>query len=43
MAEQLGKNTATVSKWCTNTNQPDLNTLAQIAEILGVDKKTLLT
>lgn len=43
LAEQLGKNTATVSKWCTNTNQPDLNTLAQIAEILGVDKKTLLT
>lgn len=43
LAEQLGKNTATVSKWCTNTNQPDLNTLAQIAEILGVEKKTLLT
>ena len=43
LAEQLGKNTATVSKSCTNTNQPDLNTLAQIAEILGVDKKTLLT
>lgn len=43
LAEQLGKNTATVSKWCTNTNQPDLNTLAQIAEILGVDKKNLLT
>lgn len=43
LAEQLGKNTATISKWCTNTNQPDLNTLAQIAEILGVDKKTLLT
>lgn len=43
LAEQLGKNTATVSKWCTNTNQPDLNTIAQIAEILGVEKKTLLT
>lgn len=43
LAEQLGKNTATVSKWCTNTNQPDLQTLALIAEILGVDKKDLLT
>lgn len=43
LSEQLGKNTATVSKWCTNTNQPDLNTLAQIAELLGVDKKNLLT
>lgn len=43
LAEHLGKNTATVSKWCTNTNQPDLQTLALIAEILGVDKKDLLT
>lgn len=27
LAEQLGKNPATVSKWCTNTSQPDLHTL----------------
>lgn len=43
LAEQLGVNKATVSKWCTNTNQPDLQTLAKIADILGVDKKNLLT
>lgn len=28
LAEQLGKNPATVSKWCTNTSQPDLHTFA---------------
>lgn len=27
LAEQLSKDPATVSKWCTNTSQPDLNTL----------------
>jgi len=43
LALQLGKNTATVSKWCTNTNQPDLQTLAKIAEVLGVDKRDLLS
>lgn len=43
LAEQLGRNTATVSKWCTNTTQPDLYTLDQIATVLGVDKKVLLT
>lgn len=43
LAEQLGKSTCAVSKWCSNTNQPDLQTLAKIAEILGVDKKELLT
>lgn len=43
LAEQLGRNTATVSKWCTNTTQPDLYTLDQIATVLGVDKKILLT
>ena len=43
LAQQLGKNTATVSKWCTNTNQPDLQTLAKIASVLGVDKRDLLS
>jgi DNA-binding XRE family transcriptional regulator len=36
LAEQLGKDEATVSKWCTNTSQPSLETLFQIAECLGV-------
>lgn len=36
LAEQLGKDPATVSKWCTNTSQPQLETLISIADILGV-------
>ena len=36
LAEQLGKDPATVSKWCTNTSQPQLETLICIADILGV-------
>lgn len=42
LAEQLGKDPATVSKWCTNTSQPDLNTLSKIAELLEMDIKSLL-
>lgn len=42
LAEQLGKDTSTVSKWCTNSAQPDLNTLTRIAEVLHVDVKELL-
>ena len=43
LAEQLGKNSATVSKWCTNKAQPDLQTLDKIATLLGVEKRSLLT
>ena len=43
LAEQLGKNTATVSKWCTNTSQPDLYTLERVAEILDCAKRELIT
>lgn len=43
LAEQLDKNPTTVSKWCTNTIQPDLHTLNQIATLLEVDIRTLLT
>ena len=42
LAEQLGKDPATVSKWCTNTAQPGLETLLKIAEVLEVDVKDLL-
>lgn len=42
LAEQLGKDPATVSKWCTNTSQPGLGTLLQIAGVLDVDVKDLL-
>ena len=42
LAEKLGKNTATVSRWCTNEMQPSLETLVQISEILNVDVRELL-
>lgn len=42
LAEQLGKDPATISKWCTNSAQPGLETLYQIAESLEVDVKDLL-
>ena len=42
LAEELGKNPATVSKWCTNASQPSLETLVEIARSLNVDVKDLL-
>ena len=42
LAEQLGKDPATVSKWCTNTIQPSLDTLLRIAEILDVQIQELV-
>lgn len=43
LAEQLGRSNCTVSKWCSNAAQPDLHTLEQIALLLEVDKRDLLT
>lgn len=42
LAEQLGKDPATISKWCTNTAQPSLELLLQMAECLDVDIKDLV-
>lgn len=42
LAEQLGKDPATVSKWCTNTIQPSLDTLIRIAELLDVQIQELV-
>lgn len=42
LAEQLGKSTCTVSKWCSNATQPDLKTLDEISKLLKVDIKDLL-
>ena len=42
LAAELGKNPSTVSKWCTNVSQPDLQTLNNIAELLDIDVKTLI-
>ena len=43
LAEQLGKSSSTVSKWCSNTVQLDLYTLEKIAKLLDIDKRDLLT
>lgn len=42
LAEQLGRDQATVSKWCTNTYQPSLEMLVKIAEHLNVDVRDLI-
>lgn len=42
LAEQLGKDPATVSKWCTNSAQPGLETLREIAKLLDIDIKELI-
>ena len=42
LAEQVGKDPATISKWCTNTAQPSLEMLFQIAKVLTVEVKDLL-
>ena len=42
LAEQLHKDPATVSKWCTNNSQPGLETLFEIARVLDVDVKDLI-
>mgnify|MGYP002733612360 CR=1 FL=1 len=36
LAEQLGKDKTTISKWCTNSSQPDLKSLMKTAKLLGV-------
>jgi len=42
LAEKLGKNEATVSRWCTNESQPSLETLFAIAKALNVNVRELL-
>ena len=41
LAEQVGVNPTTVSKWCTNTSQPDMGTLARISKLLEVSVEEL--
>lgn len=43
LSEQLGVSTVIVSKWYTNMHQPDLQTLAKIADLLGCEKLKLIT
>lgn len=42
LAEQLGKDKTTISKWCTNASQPDLETLVKIAKLLNVSLTDLV-
>lgn len=42
LAEQLGKDQTTISKWCTNCNQPDVETLIKMAKLLEVDINEIL-
>lgn len=42
LADQLGKDPVTVSKWCTNTTQLDLQMLAKISELPNIDIRELL-
>ena len=42
LSEQMGVNPSTVSKWCTNTSQPDITSLLKIADLLEVDFKELI-
>ena len=43
LAGQLGVSAVTVSTWCSNIHQPDLYTLARIADLVGCEKRDLLT
>lgn len=43
LAEQLGKNEATVSRWYSNTAQPSLEMLVKIAEILDIETRELIS
>ena len=42
LSEELGVSPSTVSKWCTNSSQPDVASLLKIADLLEVDIKELL-
>lgn len=41
LSEELGVNPSTVSKWCTNSSQPDIETLARISKWLGIGVEEL--
>lgn len=42
LSEQIGVTPSTVSKWCTNVSQPDLNSLLKTSDLLKVDIKELI-
>lgn len=42
LAEHLGRDKATISKWCTNTSQPDIETFIKISKLLDVELTDLV-
>ena len=42
LCEQLNVNPSTVSKWCTNSSQPDIETLIKISHLLDVELNDLV-
>ena len=42
LAEQLGKDKTTISKWCTNSSQPDVESLIKISKLLNVELSDIL-
>ena len=42
LAEQLGKDQTTISKWCTNSSQPELESLMKVAKLLDVELTDLV-
>ena len=42
LAEEIGKTPCTVSKWCSSSIQPDLQTLDRIAKLLDIDVRELI-
>ena len=42
LCKQLGKDPATVSRWCNNRSQPSLESIDRIAELLKIDRRELL-
>lgn len=42
LAEKLGMNESTISRWCTNNMQPPVDKLSEIAKVLNIDIRELL-
>ena len=43
LAEQMGKSENTISRWCSNKSQPSIAQLQEIANLLDVDVRMLIT
>jgi len=43
LSEKLGKSENTISRWCANKVQPSITQLNEIAIVLDVDVRSLIT